>query len=290
VSPGLSGPTVTHNPKMLRLRVASDSAATPVVPAPDEPGVEVWRHTDGTVIAYGGSSGREHWMQLLNVGLFVFGEEADVVTAFPEADAAPELVEDGFRRAVLPMALQVLGRDVLHASAVLGRGGVIAFCAVSETGKSTVAYALGRRGYRLWADDALAFRIDAAAVTAVPLAFTLRLRPATSEFYGVNGEAPVVQPAAAERLTAVCVLERSSDGDDDAPVERLTGADAFAAVLPHAYCFSLADDARKARMTASYLELVDRIPVFRVRVRSGLEHLQLLLDRIEEAVGLGPAA
>jgi hypothetical protein len=275
---------------MLRLRVASDDAVTPAVPAPDEPGVEVWRHTDGTVIAFGGSREREHWMQLLNVGLFVFGEEADVVTVFPDADAGPETVEDGFRRAVLPMALQVLGRDVLHASAVLGRSGVIAFCAVSETGKSTVAYALGRRGYRLWADDALAFRIDEAAVTAVPLAFTLRLRPATSEFYGVDGDASLVEPAAAERLTAVCVLERSEEGDDGAPVARLAGADAFSAVLPHAYCFSLADDARKARMTSSYLELVDRVPVFRVQVRSGLEHLQPLLDRIEEAVGLGPAA
>jgi hypothetical protein len=274
---------------MLRLRVASESAATPVVPAPDEPGVEVWTHTDGTVIAYGGSSDREHWMQLLNVGLFVFGEEADVVTVFPEAQAAPESVEDGFRRAVLPMALQVLGRDVLHASAVLGRAGVVAFCAVSETGKSTIAYALGRRGYRLWADDALAFRIDDAAVTAVPLAFSLRLRPPTSEFYGVDGEPAIVEPAAAERLTAVCVLERSGGGGDRAPVERLNGSDAFSAVLPHAYCFSLADETRKARMTSSYLELVDRVPVFRVRVRSGLEHLQLLLDRIEEAVGLGPA-
>jgi hypothetical protein len=275
---------------MLRLRVASEFAATPVVSAPGEPGVEVWRHTDGTVIAYGGSRDREHWMQLLNVGLFVFGEEADVVTAFPEVDASAETVEDGFRRAVLPMALQVLGRDVLHASAVLGRPGVIAFCAVSETGKSTVAYALGRRGYRLWADDALAFRIDDGAVTAVPLAFTLRLRPATSEFYGVDGDASLVEPTAAERLSAVCVLERSSVGDDAAPVERLLGADAFSAVLPHAYCFSLADEARKARMTSSYLELVDRVPVFLVRIRSGLEHLQPLLDRLEEAVGLGPAA
>jgi hypothetical protein len=277
---------------MLRLRVAHESAAAPVVPAPDEPGVEIWRHVDGTVIAFGGSREREreHWMRLLNVGLFVFGEEADVVTVFPEADTSRELVEDGFRRAVLPMALQVLGRDVLHASAVLGRCGVIAFCAVSETGKSTVAYALGRRGYRLWADDALAFRLDEGAVTAVPLAFSLRLRRATSEFYGVDGEAGVVEPAAAERLTAVCVLERSAAAGDGSPVERLRSADAFSAVLPHAYCFSLADDARKARMTSSYLELVDRVPVFRVRVRSGLEHLQPLLDRIEEAVGLGPAA
>jgi hypothetical protein len=263
----------------------------PAVPAPDEPGVEVWKHSDGTVIAFGGSRDQGHWMQLLNVGLFVFGEEADVVTVFPDGGVSHELVDDGFRRAVLPMALQVLGRDVLHASAVLGEVGVIAFCAVSETGKSTVAYALDRRGYRLWADDAVAFRIDNAAVTAVPLAFTLRLRQATSEFYGVQaGTDELIEPATAERLAAICVLERVGDADEDPAIERLAGADAFPAVLTHAYCFSLADEARKARMTASYLELVDRVPVFRVRVRSGLDHLQPLLDRLEQAVGSGPAA
>jgi hypothetical protein len=275
---------------MLRLRVAPEDAAAPPVPAPDELGVETWRHTDGSLIAFGGSRGREHWMQLLNVGLFVFGDEADVVTVFPEAGASDELVDDGFRRAVLPMALQVLGRDVLHASAVLGRAGVIAFCAVSETGKSTVAYALDRRGCRLWADDAVAFAIDDGAVTAVPLAFTLRLRPATSAFYGIDGRsAELVEPAAAERLSAICVLERAVEGEGAPVVERLAAADAFPEVLAHAYCFSLADEARKARMTASYLELVDRVPVFRVRIRDGLEHLPPLLDRLEEAIGLGPA-
>lgn len=274
---------------MLRLRVAPSNAATPAVPAPDEPGVEVWRHTDGTVVAFGGTQDRAHWMQLLNVGLFVFGEEADTVTAFPERDASPELVDDGFRRTILPMALQVLGRDVLHASAVLAPPGVIAFCAVSETGKSTVAYALGRRGYRVWADDAVVFQIVDSDVTAVPLAFTLRLRPRTTEFYGLDGEtSELVEPAAPERLAAVCVLERTGSGDERPLVQQLAGAEAFRQVLPHAYCFSLADDTRKARMTASYLELVDRVPVFRAALQDGLDRLQSLLDEIEEAVGLRP--
>src|SRR2546423_8157865 len=118
-----SGSNVTHNSEMLRLRVAPDSAATPIVPSLEASGVEVWRHTDGSVIAFGGSHGTEHWMQLVNVGLFVFGEEADVVTAYPDPRTTDETLADGFRRMVLPMALQVLGHDVLHASAVLGREG-----------------------------------------------------------------------------------------------------------------------------------------------------------------------
>jgi hypothetical protein len=275
---------------MLRLRVAAGTAVRPAVPDLDERGVEIWRHTDGTVIASGGSRDDEHWMQLVNVGLFVFGEGADVVTAYPDPGVSEELLGDGFRRTVLPMALQVLGHDVLHASAVLEPGGVLAFCAVSETGKSTLAYAFARRGYRLWADDAVAFQIGDSDVTAVPLAFSLRLRPATAEFYGLDGDQRgMVEPASPERLAAVCVLERVKD-DEAEGVERLPGAEAFTQVLAHAYCFSLADDSRKARMTSSYLELVTRVPVFRVRLRTGLERLQPLLDQIDEAVGMGPPA
>jgi hypothetical protein len=285
-----SGSNVTHNSGMLRLRVAPDTAATPSVPSLEASGVEVWRHTDGSVIAFGGSRGAEHWMQLVNVGLFVFGEETEVVTAYPDPQTTEETLADGFRRMVLPMALQVLGHDVLHASAVRGRDGVLAFCAVSETGKSTLAYAFERRGYRLWADDAVAFQIADGGVTAVPLAFTLRLRTPTSEFYGLDDdEAGVVEPSSREPLAAVCVLERVDDTPKET-VERLRGADAFPEVLAHAYCFSLADEPRKARMASSYLDLVTRTPVFRVRLRTGLEHLPTLLDEIDEAVRVDPAA
>lgn len=286
----LSAPASRTIEAVLRLRVAPSNAVTPVVPAPDEPGVEVWRHTDGTIIAFGGSRGAEHWMQLVNVGLFVFGEGAAVVTAFPEPDTARHVVEDGYRRAVLPMALQVLGVDVLHASAVLAPTGVVAFCAVSETGKSTVAYALARRGYPIWADDAVAFKLDGEKAAALPLVFSLRLRPPTQEFYGEDGADRLVAPERSERLAAICLLERVEDDDRQPAVESLKGADAFSEVLPHAYCFSLADEARKRRMAASYLELVDHVPVFRVRLRSGLEQLEELLGEIEDALGLQTSA
>jgi hypothetical protein len=142
----------------------------------------------------------------------------------------------------------------------------------------------------VWADDAVAFEVAGADVTAMPLAFTLRLRPATTEFYGVGADAELVEAAEPEHLRAVCVLERVENTEAWPRVERLAGAEAFPAALAHAYCFSLADEARKARMTSSYLELVERVPVFRVRLPTGLERLQPLLDEIEETVEFGAAA
>ena len=59
------------------------------------------------------------------------------------------------------MALHAHGDEAIHASAVLLGDAVVAFCGRSQTGKSTVAYGLHRRGCRVWADDTLVF--DASA-------------------------------------------------------------------------------------------------------------------------------
>jgi hypothetical protein len=249
-----------------------------------DPDVEVWRHHDGTVTAYGASRAGEHWMRLPGVASFHFRADSDVVGAFPEDRAAESLVEDAFRRAVLPMALQVLGREVLHASGVRTPRGIVALCAVAETGKSTVAYGLSRRpGYTLWADDAVAFELRGDGVAALPVPFTLRLRPQSAAYFGGGATVEVVEPEGEPPLAAVCVLERS----EEVGVERIASAEAFAAVLTHAYCFTLADPERNRRMMETYLELVTRVPVLRVRLVDGLERLPEALDRIAEAVDPG---
>jgi hypothetical protein len=260
-------------------------AGAPSLPRLDGPGVETWLDRDGAAAAYGGSVAGRHWMFLPGVGSFTFTNQAESVEAFAEEAVSDALVEDSFRRIVLPMALQARGGQVLHASGVVGSDGVVALCAVSETGKSTLAFGLGSRGFRLWADDAVAFELGETDVRALPLPFTLRLRPESAEYFGSNGgsETELGDPAP---LAAICVLERLPGGDGD-PVEiaRLDSVEAFPAVLTHAYCFSLKDPDRKRSLVHEYLELVTRVPVFRVRLREGLQRLAAILDAIADAVG-----
>jgi hypothetical protein len=260
-------------------------AGAPSLPRLDGPGVETWLDRDGAAAAYGGSVAGRHWMLLPGVGSFLFTSEAESVEAFPEEGVSDALVEDSFRRIVLPMALQARGIQVLHASGVLGSDGVIALCAVSETGKSTLAYGLGSRSFRLWADDAVAFELGETGVHALPLPFTLRLRPDSAEFFGSNGddEAELGDPAP---LAAICVLERLPWGDGEpVEIEHLEFVDAFPAVLAHAYCFSLRNGDRKRGLVHEYLELVTRVPVYRVRLREGLQRLPEILDAIADTVG-----
>ena len=56
---------------------------------------------------------------------------------------------------------------VLHASAIRVNGKAVLFCGASGAGKSTIAAALGRRGYDFVSDDVCAITLDAAGVPVV---------------------------------------------------------------------------------------------------------------------------
>ena len=238
----------------------------------------IWRDGEGSVVAVGGMLENGRWMSIAGVGSFVFDELTSPVTAYPEASVSDELVEDAYRRTVLPLALQALGREVLHASAVRIPSGVLALCAVSGTGKSTTAFALSQRGNRLWADDAVQFSIEGDTVEAIPLAFTLRLKGDAAHAAGLSA---VVEETTPAPLAAICVLERGEEPEVTAV--RLDSVDAFPAVLTHAYCFELEDAHRKREMMDAYLALVVRVPVFRVTFPAGLEHVESVVDSILEA-------
>lgn len=182
------------------------------------------------------------------------------------------------------MILQARRTEVLHASAILTNAGVVAFCGESGTGKSTIAVGFGRRGYGVWADDAVAFDMSAASPLAIPLPFRVRLRPRAAAFFAQSSSAASVAAPHPEPLAAVCVLERVSELEGGAVVERLPSLSAFCALLPHAFCFSLQDPRCKRRMTEHYLQLVERVPCLGIRFRPGLEGLAAILDVIQEGV------
>jgi hypothetical protein len=233
-------------------------------------------------------------MHMTGVGCFRFSD-ADDVEAIPQSGVPLDIVWDTFYRSVLPMALQTRGWEVLHASAVLMPYGVLALCAISESGKSTIAYALSQRGYPLWADDAVAFENKHEQVRAVSLPFKIRLRPASALFFGRepdtvhtplhagNNEQTYLEPLP---LAALCVLQPDSERTHGPAVEtiRLSPVAAFTALLPHAYCFSLQDTQRKRRMMQHYLHLAKRVPTFEVHFQRGLENLPAILDSIERVI------
>jgi len=251
--------------------------------------VEIWRDTEDAIVAYSAMVDGQHWIDMPGAARFRFEATGGAVEAHPHPPANPARVHDAYRRAVLPLVLQVRGTEVLHASAVRSPRGVVAFCAGSGTGKSTLAAALGRRGYPVWADDAIAVDTSSIPVTTARLPFQIRLRPAAAAL--VRGDRPAMGVAGSEisgegaveqvAMAAACVLRRTDRVAGAVAVEALSPSAALPALLAHAYCFSLQDAERKRRMLRHYASLAARVPVFEVRIESGLGRLPEVLDGVE---------
>lgn len=233
-------------------------------------------------------------MHVPRVGSYLLGDSGRPTLVLPLASVPEWLVLDTFYRTVLPTTLQLRGSEVLHASAVLVDGGVVALCAHSETGKSTLAYALQEQGHPLYADDAVVFEFEGDRLRLRQVPFSIRLRRPSAEHFGapsrestrVTGEMAPSRHSQAN-FAAICVLERFEDAEESGSVvevSRLEPAEAFPLVLPHAYCFTLRFPERKALMMRQYLDLLRRVPVFRVAFRPGLHNLPQITCAIVSAV------
>jgi hypothetical protein len=256
---------------------------------------EVWRDGEGEVYAYAEDLGDKYCMHLPGLASFRFSNRGEEVAAAVNNSTNEELVVDAYRRRVLPMALHVSGREVLHASAFRSSAGVIALCADSETGKSTIAAGFQSRGYTLWADDLVAFEISERGSRALSLPFTMRLRASAAALF--DSESPRFNLVASDDFTpaddtaplvAVCILRRDGTGAKPVAVRPLSSAQAFAAVLSHAWSFALQDRERKRRMINNYLELVSRVPIFDIAFQPGLDNLPAILDAIEDVLSATP--
>ena len=146
---------------------------------------------DGAPWAYGSRQAGELWLEVPGVVTFHVPAGGAVMTAIVDDGVDTDAVLDAYYGIALPLALQAtLGFEALHASGVLvrSRSCVAAFCGMSESGKSTVAYELAARGHRPWADDAVAFHVDGTqSVTAVGLPFTIKLRESSKAFFQAAG-------------------------------------------------------------------------------------------------------
>jgi hypothetical protein len=224
----------------------------------------------------------ERWLHLPGVATFNF--DSTGVEALAREDIAAHRIRDAHRRLVLPLALQAFGQEVLHASAVSFGNRAVAFCGTSGTGKSTVAYALARRGHPPCADDAVAVNLARGGPEIIPLPFSLRLRPPSAAYYQDDARPTEVRhPTSSRRLAAICVLRRSAGGEPE--LRRLGRAEAFPAVLEHAYSFGQTDELRSRRMMEHYLTLVSDVPVLEMRLVSGLPRLDGAIDELEAVVG-----
>lgn len=134
------------------------------------------------------------------------------------APADPEAPE--WRRVLLDSVLATVcllrGFEALHAAAVLGPAGVVAFMGHTGGGKTTLAAELLRRGMPLVCDDVLALSRDGDRIVAHPGPPVMNLpagapQPAGTSLATIRGETWIAVDGCARDagpVAAVCVIDR----------------------------------------------------------------------------------
>jgi hypothetical protein len=244
-----------------------------------------WLDDDGAVCAWGRSSGKLNWIDWPGLGVFTFSPGSQEVRVWPEANAQHATIVDTFSRALQPIILQALGWQALHASAVVGPAGVLAFCGRKGSGKSTLAFAMHQAGWRQLADDGLVLHFDRNCVNVCPLPFAPRLRPASrAHFAPARDHLPsTLESQLAEIPLSAIFLLRQDAGLVDPRISIVPQARAFSEVLAHAHCFDQEDRAHTRRLVDDYHRLVTRVTVFSLEYPPDLHQLTQLIRAVLDA-------
>ncbi len=268
----------------MRLIVA-DAASGPVPALQAVDPMQIWKAATGEVAATGYVAAGFQWIRWPAVGVFRLDPNGEVVTMYPEPRADVRVIEDIWRRSVLPLALLGHGFEALHASAVSASGGVVAFAAPSKTGKSTLAHALRARGCRQWADDAVVFRVDRSTQTAAAFSFPFSMRLKGRDRARFEPSSTEVADVPSAPLCAICILSRLPE-DAPAPltIHRLHGTAALLSLLPNAHVFDPGDRDRERQMIEALLTVVDSVPVYDLQFRPGAEAWDEVLDGVSALI------
>jgi hypothetical protein len=247
--------------------------------------VSEWLDDCGRVIARAFSRETLHWLEWPGVGVFAFSAGSREVRVWPEPRARHETIVETFSRMARPIILQALGEgQVLHAGASVGPGGLLAFCGKSGSGKSTLSFAMQEVGYWQFADDALLLRVEQDRIIARQLPFVPRLRPASCAYFP---HARYRRPSSTGshfpdvRLNAIFLLQQTA-GLTSPTISLMPPVRAFSELLPLAHCFDMEGPTHTRRLVDDYLQVVARVPTFRLEYRPDLQGLPLLTRNIVE--------
>lgn len=278
----LSPRTSEERASSFRLRVIAGELSTLAAAAASSGSARTeLTDADGRIWAYEYEAAGRRCLDVPGVATFVCGPEPGVVALSPAEGAAQEAIDDVLFRGIVPILAHRSGLETLHASAVELEGEVVGFCGDPHSGKSTIAYALARRGYGQWSDDVLAIDADSRPARAVPLPFAPRLRdPSASFLPAAEGDLRVrEQPLP---VGTIFLLERSSGGEVRS--ERIMGADAFTTALGCSLFLEDVEGERRELTIRHFLALAAEVPLFLLGYPSDLRLLDRVLDAVEGVV------
>lgn len=209
----------------------------------------------------------------------VFADWPDPLTL---EDAAPYLVGP-----VLGVILRLRGMFPLHASAVSIGDQAIALVGPAGAGKSTTAAAFARCGYRVISDDVVALAPEGRRFGIPPGYPRVNLWiESVRAMFGSGVSLPLISPGWDKLFMAldphtqfetrslplggIYVLQNRATGISGPVVERLTGAEAFFALLGNTYMNYLPDTEGRRREFELLGRVVSEVPIRRLQAPADL--------------------
>ena len=226
-------------------------------------------------------------VRVVDLALFFISADGTRIVAY-EPLPAPGMLRHLLLDNVLPRALNVAGRDALHATAVLTPRGVLGFIGVSGAGKSTLAARFVAEGHALVSDDCLVLDVVGRDVVATPSYSGLRLLPDALAWMGnsVVSSVPVTENAAKHRVTAahtggdnggpvaaLYVLDANAKGTAcETPVAtKLSQRDAFNELLACSFRLDVDDRVMIKRQFELFTAMAERVPMYRLSIPRSLD-------------------
>lgn len=229
------------------------------------------------------------WLLDGDLGEFRIGRRPGRIEAWPVLGIERDAFERRLRIDWLPIFYTLWGWQAVHAGAVRAeeRDETIAFVGPSGVGKSTFAYALGRRpGWCQLTDDATAFHTVDGRIELLPIPSESRLRPPSAERFGRKpwvGEE--LRPDGLGSLTALYFLQPSEAPEQPTEIGRVGPSRALQQLLEQAFAFTLKRRELRQGMMEDYFTLCATVPSFRLTYRKSFETLDGILERVESHAG-----
>lgn len=235
----------------------------------------------------------QYYLGIPGIGRYLVTEGREIVVS-PDADALPLDVRGYLLGAIFVVLCQQRGLLPLHASALSGHQGVVAFLGHSGQGKSSLAAHLAQRGFTVLADDVcLIDPAQADGTMVIPNAPWLKLWRNSLENLGRPAEglarvfsdddkyrlplAPALQP---EPIRTLMFLETGDAAETR--IEEVSPAAAIPLLMNlthHAYLLEATGQRQESFLRCSRVS--SRTRAYRLIRPWGLMHLPATIDLLE---------
>jgi hypothetical protein len=195
---------------------------------------------------------------------------------------------------VVPTLLASTGSFVLHGAAVAMEQGALVLLGESQMGKSTLAISFAQSGHPLLTDDCVVIDRNANRYAVQPSYPSVRVWDSSAVRMLGTGSTGVpfahytekrrysdglVFAAAAARLSGIATIDAWGDaGSSDIVLEPVKGHAASAALLSGVKSLPVGHD--KAAVVSALVDLAEQIPVARLTLPDGFEHLEAVRARL----------